>query len=433
MGLDDKQKPADTYVNPMNVVADDASVVGAHGSDTHADASMMEKQFAKIGRSVTICPWIYIICSFVVSLAFAAGFFVPGLLVSENRPEKQWVPTGAAALEQKIYVGETWPSTQRFNFFIAKCRGDGCNLLDAKYAKRLRDINEKIMRVTVDGEAVRTSEDYSSGAGVPLYTAEQWDEWGYNGTFQFRANFSKGVQVSKTKCFEFGPFCGKRTMLELYREDDVIIKNLNNSEVSQAVNFWEGQENFCPVSIARLDSPCVDASRYKSDADPMDCQKYSSQTERQNCRASAQAYCDAVCPVVCYPPNANNCQPRVLPNRTCGDNGCRSLVSFNNLAAENAADNSTSDNTTGSAPESAFAFEPFKVRTVLSSGKEGPKKDSSGKIVSATATFGFYALADQKNLLGDNEEDPIVRSKYFRGVFHDTSLLVIFFVVFNFF
>ena len=71
MGLDDKQKPADTYVNPMNVVADDAGVDGAHGSDTHADASMMEKQFAKIGRSVTICPWIYIICSFVVSLAFA--------------------------------------------------------------------------------------------------------------------------------------------------------------------------------------------------------------------------------------------------------------------------------------------------------------------------------------------------------------------------
>merc|ERR1711968_56786 len=216
-----------------------------------------------------------------------------------------------------------------------------------------------------------------------------------------------GVQVSQTKCFEFGPFCGKRTMLELFREDDIIIDNLNNSEVSQAVNFWEGQENFCPVSIARLDSPRVDASCYKADADPLDCQKYGTTTERANCRASAQSYCDAVCPTTCFPPGATNCRPMVLPGKSCGDNGCLSLVSFNNLAAENAADNTTSDNTTGSAPESAFAFEPFKVRTVLSSGKDGPKKDSSGKIVSANATFAFYALADQRNMLGDSEEDPI--------------------------
>ena len=42
------------------------------------------------------------------------------------------------------------------------------------------------MRVTVNGEAVRTSAAYSERDGTPLYTAEQWDEWGYNGTFQFR-------------------------------------------------------------------------------------------------------------------------------------------------------------------------------------------------------------------------------------------------------
>eukprot|EP00946_MAST-07B_sp_MAST-7B-sp1_P001662 g1662.t1 len=174
----------------MKVRADGVAPAPAKDSaDSHHDASILERGFANVGKSITLCPWIYIICSVVVSLAFSAGFFIPGLLVSENRPEKQWVPLGADALEQKIYVDETWPSTQRFNFFIAKCRGEGCNLLDAKYVRRLRDINERIMRVTVDGEAVRTSEEYSS-RGKPLYTAEQWDEWGYNGTFQFRQNFS---------------------------------------------------------------------------------------------------------------------------------------------------------------------------------------------------------------------------------------------------
>merc|ERR1711871_582913 len=150
--------------------------------------------------------------------------------------------------------------------------------------------------------------------------------------------------------------------------------------------------------------PCVDASIYKSDADPLDCQKYGTKTERDNCRASAQAYCDAVCPMHQVCNSFGFCMPKL--NGTCGDNGCRTLVSFN-LAAAESADDSATANTTGSAPESAFAFEPFKVRTVLSSSKNGPKKNSAGEIVSATATFGFYALADQKNMLGDSEEDPI--------------------------
>merc|ERR1711871_1780756 len=150
--------------------------------------------------------------------------------------------------------------------------------------------------------------------------------------------------------------------------------------------------------------PCVDAFIYKSDADPLDCQKYGTKTERDNCRASAQAYCDAVCPMHQVCNSFGFCTPKL--NGTCGDNGCRTLVSFNDLAAESADDSATA-NTTGSAPESAFAFEPFKVRTVLSSSKNGPKKNSAGEIVSATATFGFYALSDNKNVLGDDDEDPI--------------------------
>ena len=401
--MDQKHDPADRYVNPMKVRTHTVDpVVGKLGEAGHHETKM-EWVFGKIGASVVYRPWTYIICSLVVSLGFAAGFFIPGLLVSENRPEKQWVPTGAAALEQKVYVDETWPSTQRFNFFIAKCRGESCNILEPKYAQRLRDINDKIMNVVIDGQKLRASDEYSS-RGKPLYTEQQWHDWGYNASFQFRQNFSNGVKVTETKCFEFGPFCGKRTMLEIYREDDVIIDNLTMPQVKQAVNFWEGQENFCPISIARLDSPCVDTSIYKSNADPLDCQKYTTLSQRKNCRMSAEAYCNATCPTVCVQRGGPDCIPSVAPGTTCGDSGCLSLVSFNQLENDNAQD---SDNTTGSAPESAFAFEPFKVSTVLSSGKDGPKKDASGKIVSAKATFGFYALADQKNMLGDSEEDPI--------------------------
>ena len=40
----------------------------------------------------------------------------------QNRPEEQWVPSGAQALEHNKYTGSMWPSTQRFEFYIAKCK-----------------------------------------------------------------------------------------------------------------------------------------------------------------------------------------------------------------------------------------------------------------------------------------------------------------------
>ena len=108
-------------------------------------------------------------------------------------------------------------------------------------------------------------------------------------------------------------------------------------------------------------------------------------------------------PVTCFPPGSPFCRP-MLTTGECGDSGCLTLVTFNQLEQEQA--NAPQDNTTGSAPESAFAFEPFKINSVLSSGK-GPQKDANGMILGAKAMFGFYALSSDTNIIDGGETDPI--------------------------
>ena len=232
------------------------------------------------------------------------------------------------------------------------------------------------MDIVIDGDEVKKME--------PEYMAisdDQWKEWGYSAKFQFFENRTRGSET-QSKCFKFGPFCGKRTMLDIFRDDEAVVDALTTPEVLQAVNFWEGQDNFCPVSIAKLDSPCVDTSKQLSTANPLDCQKYKTDTERQNCRTAAKTYCDKICPAICFPPGSPRCFPKLTG--PCGDTGCLTLVTFNQLEASTAAAQAASnDNTTGAAPESAFAFEPFKIKSVLSSGgavgQQGPTMSADGK------------------------------------------------------
>ena len=129
-----------------------------HGSEEHPP-TMMENIFIAMGMTVAIHPWKFIIASVLISLGFASGFFT--VLVTENRPEKQWVPDGAPALEQKDYVDKTWPSEQRFNFWIAQCKkdknaapGEGCSLLEPKYIQRMQELNQKLMDIVIDGAEV---------------------------------------------------------------------------------------------------------------------------------------------------------------------------------------------------------------------------------------------------------------------------------------
>ena len=85
-----------------------------------------EDKFHAVGKVVAHNPWTTILCSMIVVFATGSGFFVAR--ESENRPDKQWVPLGSPSLKQGDYVKETWPSSQRFSFYIAKCKGENCNI-----------------------------------------------------------------------------------------------------------------------------------------------------------------------------------------------------------------------------------------------------------------------------------------------------------------
>merc|ERR1712166_1604289 len=113
------KKPDIMIENPTKSIVPVETTVATHDTGEHPP-TRMEKMFIHVGTAVAYHPWKFIIGSVLISCALASGFFT--VLVSENRPEKQWVPTGAAALEQKAYVDATWPSTQRFNFWIAQCK-----------------------------------------------------------------------------------------------------------------------------------------------------------------------------------------------------------------------------------------------------------------------------------------------------------------------
>ena len=85
----------------------------------------------------------------------------------------------------------------------------------------------------------------------------------------------------------------------------------------------------------------------------LDCQKYTTKTERKNCRTAATAYCAKVCPVTCFPPGSALCRP-MLTTGKCDDSGCLTLVTFNQLEQEQA--NAPATNTTGT-----FKIEKLKM------------------------------------------------------------------------
>ena len=63
--------------------------------------------------------WAVTIATLVVMMGACSGF---ASLETENRPEKQWVPSGAIALDHNDYVKETWPGSTRFNVSLRKTR-----------------------------------------------------------------------------------------------------------------------------------------------------------------------------------------------------------------------------------------------------------------------------------------------------------------------
>jgi len=220
---------------------------------------------------------------------------------------------------------------------------------------------------------------------------DTWEaQYGGNWTFDTR-------QGTKRKCYEFGLFCGQMGILDVFKADPAVVANLTDASALAAINFWETQNTLCPVSIATLGSPCVNTSVFHPTAGPNDCQLYNTPVAKENCRISSDAYCNATCPTVCISlPGIDQCVPQKKPGTSCWDEGCLALRGFQNIATSN------SSNSSG-APSGAFAFTPFPIASVASSGAAGPAVDSSGKFESAEALFGYYVLGQDTILIGGSE------------------------------
>lgn len=402
----------------------------------------MEDGFEKIGFKVASNPWKTIGFSIFITMAFGYGF---ALLENETRAEKQWVPDGAVALDHKDYADAQWPSSQRFNIWVATCKKDkpDCNMMEAKYVKELNRIHQNIKAITINGKNLKAwdqNDKILKGVKKPRYFADMTDEQfeKFNGTYMFTTPeegpvemFYEGDKIDANyntttdeacgtwgekvvckkihqKCFKFGPFCGMSSPLQVFREDTKVLSSLTNEEAFQAWNYWERQENSCPVSIAKLDSPCLNAKAWAPAAGKMDCQKYKTPDERKNCRDAATKYCDKYCPKYELGP-------------TCLDNGCPVLSRFEQLEQSNAAAAAAANETEvegEGAPESAFAFEPFKIRTVASSGWQekselyGPLETKNSvkdarEFKSASAMMGFYALSYDPIRIKTDSHDPV--------------------------
>merc|ERR1719183_1192618 len=112
-----------------------------------------------------------------------------------------------------------------------------------------------------------------------------------------------GPERSKRKCFEWGPFCGKQLLTDIFHNDDRVLSRITPAKARTAVNFWGKQKTMCILDMARDDSPCVDAKTWNPVAAFDDCNNYKTGEQQQHCRDAATAYCDSVCPTksVCVP------------------------------------------------------------------------------------------------------------------------------------
>eukprot|EP00928_Gymnodinium_smaydae_P068258 TRINITY_DN5133_c0_g2_i1.p1 TRINITY_DN5133_c0_g2~~TRINITY_DN5133_c0_g2_i1.p1 ORF type:complete len:1045 (+),score=84.01 TRINITY_DN5133_c0_g2_i1:58-3135(+) len=350
----------------------------------------MEGVFEAIGRVVGAHPIKSIAGSFLAIVLCCGG--IP-FLINESRPEKQWVPAGSLALEHDLYNKGTWPSNARFNFFIATCKdtsADACNILEPKYVQRLHALTTRIMNITVDGDSIVAELDkkYKTSSSSSV-NDRPW--YKYEGSWSFMGDPSVDAsgRVSKQRqCFGFGPFCAKQSVLDIFKDDANVIKDLDKAKVERAINFWEGQESLCPLSLAPSNSPCFDNS----------CQKYTSATERSQCRSMADTYCSTSCPTKTLTYKGKNVTLPVNSD-TCKDRGCILMGSFTSMASSAPA-----NGTAGDAPEGAFEFEPFKVKTVVG----GLAADGSVKYARGKHLFGFYALNRNEYFTSkDGRKDPL--------------------------
>ncbi|KAG8458685.1 hypothetical protein KFE25_005281 [Diacronema lutheri] len=329
----------------------------------------LEHHFEKIARAIVVRPYKFLAASLVLTLLLGGGW---SFQFNETRPEKQWVPRTAIALEHKDYVDVVWPGELSFSAWIATPAVEGGNMLDAKVLKELRAIEEKVKTLSVDGGAAAVAQFPNIDAAT---LAKVEGDWSYEGTGR-----------TERKCFRFGPTCGQTSILAIFNDDRDVISRLNNEAVLRAVNFWEDQKQKCVVSIAAADSPCADPSAWVSGASKKACQAYDTAKERADCREAAELYCDEYC----SDPDDDACE----------DGGCKDVLFFKSVA-----------NSSMAGAQLAFLgdgsdFEPFALKTVASSGN-GPKKDADGDYTRADALRGAFFLESSQITVGGDAVDVV--------------------------
>ncbi|CAJ1406774.1 unnamed protein product, partial [Effrenium voratum] len=337
----------------------------------------LEHFFESVGRKVGNHPVKSLIGSIIFTVACCGGF---AFLENETRPEKQWVPAGSLALEHDEYVKATWPSNARFNFFSATCADVAeadCNILDPKYLQRFHELNAQIMNITIDGTSLVADLDKdhkrSEGDNRPwtIYSGS----WSFSGD---PSSVNGSVVFNGRKCYAFGPFCGRSSVLDVFRGDDYVIQNLDSNQIMLALNNWEDQETFCPLTLATADSPCYNST----------CKAYNTPQERYTCRVEATEYCNQKCPTNTMMVNGEEV---TIPVNiaTCQDRGCIQLGNLGSISTTSTSAPGGQLNTDpGQAPESAFEFQPTKIGTMVG----GLVSNSNWKYAGGKHIAGFWAL-----------------------------------------
>jgi hypothetical protein len=109
------------------------------------------------------------------------------------------VAEGSISLDHNSYVKGTWPSNQRWNFWAAKCKGAGCNILDSAHLTRLKQVSDEINAIVINGDKIVKEYDGDYLGGQP---ERQWAKYGGSWSFD-----SALTSANNSKCFKWGPYC----------------------------------------------------------------------------------------------------------------------------------------------------------------------------------------------------------------------------------
>ena len=104
------------------------------------------------------------------------------------------------------------------------------------------------MAIKVNGTKI--VEEYDNNKAMMTKHPERpWKVWDGNWTFNEYYDYKDKHENDKSKCFKFGPFCGKSSILDIFNDDEMVIMNMTNYEVRMAIQEYENQTTTCPLTL----------------------------------------------------------------------------------------------------------------------------------------------------------------------------------------